>query len=227
MSDPRVLTPEPADAWHRFETHLQLHNTREGKSYKKWLFARAGNAPTLDAVQGGATLLMREVVREYLRREFSGRNMVALDMPLESAEGGQIPSLHELLPSDIDTASDVERRDLESLAASAAVTALSTLQRREKVAILAREIGLSLNHPAVSIAAGCRRSVLWTADQEVLVGLVNLVRRLHMQEDRATLARLAVLVYENIRKLIFPWGKSDSACSQLFMIVENQSDAAQ
>lgn len=216
--DAGVLTPEPAEAWHWFETYLRLRNTREGKCYKRWLFARArqAGAPTLDAVQGGATLLMREVVRERLRQEYSRRWMLSLDAPIGRGGSEAAPSLRELLAGDDDPAGDVEERELGRMAQEEADGALDSLDRRERVALLARELGLSLAHPAVVRAARCGRSVLNTAYHRALSGLAGRVQSRHPREHASALGRLTCLVYEAVKERIFLWGKSESACARLF-----------
>ena len=64
-----ALVPDAGDAWHLFETHLAVKTTKQGKRYKDWLFDRVRSTkdPPLDVVQGGASLMMRDVVRERHR----------------------------------------------------------------------------------------------------------------------------------------------------------------
>lgn len=218
--DAGALTPEPAEAWHWFETYLRLRNTREGKCYKQWLFARARlqGAPTLDAVQGGATLLMRDVVRERLRREYSSRWMLPLDAPVGTADGDEAPTLHELLAGEGDPAGAVEERELESLADKEAEGAFAGLERRERIALLARELGLSLAHPAVTRAARCGRSVLNTAYHHALVSLAGHVRARYPREHASALGRMTCLVYDAVKERVLLWGKSEKACTQFFSV---------
>ena len=223
LPDANALTPESAEAWHWFETHLRLRDTRGGKCFKEWLFARESvdGEPTIDSIQGGATLLMRNVVRERLRREFSSRGTVTLDVAVPIEGGDSAPSFHELLAGDLDTAQAVEQHELEAIATAEAAGAAATLNRRERVALLAREIGLSLAHTAVTRAAGCGKSVLNTAYHNALVGLAGHVRARYPAEANSTLALLTCLVFERVRGAILLWGRSESACAQLFLLVDH------
>lgn len=222
--DADALTPDPPEAWHWFETSLRLRNTREGKGYKQWLFARASPedvapTPSLDTIQGGATLLMREVVRERLRREYSRRCILPLDAPVgPNLDAATAPTLRDLLADPDDPVDTVEEREMKSIAEQEADGALDTLNRRERIALLARELGLSLAHPAVTRIACCGRSMLNTAYHQALLGLAGHVRSRYPREHASTLGFLTCLVYQAVRKRIFLWGKSENACAQLFMV---------
>ena len=220
--NPNTLTPAPAEAWHGLETHFCLRNTREGKSFKDWLFTPIGGhaTPTLASVQGGATVLMRDVVRERLRREFSSRLMRSLDAPTGTLDGQFAPTLKELLAGPLDTAHDVEERELLDLASAEADKAMAGLDRRERIALLARELGLSLACPAVTQAAGCGKSVLNTAYHNALVGLAGHVRSRYPKEDKAALARLTILLFQNVKARILSWGKSETSTAQLCMLID-------
>jgi len=219
--DPKALTPEPAEAWHLFETWFRLRNTREGKSYKEWLFARCcPDSPSLlDAVQGGATLLMRDVVRERLARELPKRRQVSLNAP--AWEGDEdAPELQELLPDASDTRREAERRELSGIAAAEALETVSGLNSRERVALLARELGLPLSHPAVVRAADCGKSQLSVAYHTALRNIAEGVRARHPDEENHTLASLSVAVFDATKKQIILWGRSEMACRPLFYMVE-------
>ena len=215
------LTPSPGESWHRFETHLRLHNTREGKSYKEWIFARQAlrESTLLDCIQGGATLLMRDVVREYLRRETSPANMVRLEAPLAAGAGGTDGSaltLEDLLPGAADTRDEVSEKEIRDMADAAAMPVFDAIPRRARVALLARELGLSLAHPEVVAAAGCGKSVLFTTYRKTLESLAGAVRERHPGLDRATLAELCIRLFETVRHTAVVWGRSEKDCGHLF-----------
>jgi len=91
LSSTAVQAPPPADCAHLFETHCQLHQRAEGKMYKHWLLERGTG--DLDSVQSGVALLLRMVVREWLRRERKGLR----DMPLDQPPPGAAEPLVSLL----------------------------------------------------------------------------------------------------------------------------------
>jgi hypothetical protein len=229
VHDANALTPPAEEAWHCFEAYLQLRNSREGKIYKEWLFKRASvaGAPTLDSIQGGASVLMRDVVREQLRREFSSKWMTALDAPISVGIGGSEVTMLDLLPDSGDTRTDVERREMESIAASDAREFLSAMSHRERVALLARVLGLSLAHQAVTALAGCGKSVLFDVYNNTLQKLARHVRSVHPREDRSTLASLTAMAFDRLKDLILEWKESEKACAHLSLLIEQEDEKHQ
>lgn len=221
-SDSRSRTVPADDAWHYFESGLRLRDSREGKSYKSWLFYRAGleSEPTLDRIQGGATLLMRDIVREYLRAEFSDRRMTSIDNPLNATKD-QAFTLHDLIPAPLDTLNEVEIRELTSMAIVEAKTVFDGLSYAERVALLARELNLPFSHPAVMRAAHRDRCTLITAYDAARTRLADHVRFKHNREEMETLARLTAITFTNLKELSILWGKLDKQCAKLFLLVEN------
>ena len=224
---PWAPAPPPAEAWHWFETRLQLRKTRAGKAYKEWLFVPQQDVSMLDGVLRGATVLMRDVVRDWLRHEAADCRAVALEAVDCTCADGSVHSLCELLPSDLDTADEVEKREISALAAAEAGRVLKSLERREKIALLAHELGLSLAHPAVIEAADCGKSVLFTAWRNALAGITAYVRSRYQGEDQSSLSALTVGVYAHVRQRIFSWGKSEKSCARLLMIVEHDTAITQ
>jgi hypothetical protein len=229
VHDANALTPTAGEALHCFEAYLQLRNSREGKVYKEWLFNRASvaGAPTLDSIQGGASVLMRDVVREQLRREFSSEWMTALDAPIGVGIGGSEMTLFDLLPDSGDTRTDVERREMESIAASDAGEFLTVMGHRERVALLARVLGLSLAHKAVTTLAGCGKSVLFDIYNNTLQKLARHIRSAHPREDRSTLASLTAMAFDRLKELILEWKDSEKACAQLSLLIEQEHEKNQ
>ena len=221
------LIPSVGESWHRFETHFQLHGLPGGKTYKDWLFTRTEEmgCVTQKSVERGASLLLRDVVREYLRWEYSSRRMVSMGGSPDgnAADGGSL-SLEELLPGPLDTTREVEGRELEELARADSAAAVARLDWREKIALLVHEAGVSLAHPEALKAAGCGRNALNIAFHNALTGIAAYAREQHPREDSAVHASLACSMYRQVRQIIFSWGKSENGCAQLFMLIEAQHD---
>lgn len=219
------VTPCAGEAWHRFETHFRLHDSSGGKSYKQWLFAEMEGRgyAAQESVEAGATLLLRDVVREYLRREYSSRRMVSIsERRGMGACGGDGLSLEELLPGGMDTAREVEERDLGELARAESVAAFGRLGRRERIALLAHNAGLSLAHPEALQAAGCGRSALNDAFHSALAGIAVYVQAQHSRDDKSVQAALACLLLAQIRALVFSWAKSENGCARLCKLMGTQ-----
>jgi len=148
------------ESWHHLETFLMVRNSREGKRYKDWLFARADGVAgddQLDAVAGTAAFLMRDAVREHLRQEHAPRGTMSLNAPVPGAEASGL-TLEDLLPGAISPADEVAAREFERLAEAHARAFFEATPRRDRVAILAKHLGLSLADPAVLQKAGCARA---------------------------------------------------------------------
>jgi hypothetical protein len=220
-----ALIPTAAEAWHRFETHFRLSNGPGGKSYKDWLFARVQqhSGSPQESVEAGASLLIRDVVREHLRREFSSRWIVSASAkPDPAGFGDGSPSLEELLPDEADTEREVQNRDLDELARAGAGAAFARLDARERIALLAHEVGMSLAHPEATRAAGCGRSVLNTAFHSALMRIADGIRRQFPNEGRTVQACLACRVYEHMRRMVLAWGRSENRCAVFCKYVETQ-----
>jgi hypothetical protein len=210
--------PSAADAWHGFETHLALGPRRSQKSYKEWLFTRGEGEATLDRIQGGATLLMRDVVRERLRREHSPSWMTSLDAP--TGAGADAPSLADLLPSPQDPLTEVERRDFAELATAAGGTAFAALTHRERIAVLASLSGLSLAHPVVVAAAACAKSSLFNALHSGMETLSGVVRESFGGEDASARTEIALLLLHQVRGRTVAWMRLEKSLAPLFLLLE-------
>ncbi len=207
------------DSWHLFETHLQINKSREGKRYKDWLFARAGGAAA--ALESGATLLMRDVVREYLRREYSAAWMKSIQAGAGAGEERGW-TLEDLLPGQADPLSDVMEREYKELAEKEAARILRDLSRRERIALAARAAGLSLAEPRIERAAGCKKSMLnqvWqTAAEKVAVE----IRRAWAGEDRDAILQLTLSVFDTLKKQTILWISSETDLADFFTDVKKE-----
>lgn len=190
---------DEAHAWHLFETHAQVGRDRAGKSYKKWLFARAADdsARWTAVVESGASLLMRDAVRAYLRREHSAHFMESLQRPRGTDESGF--SLEELLPDDQSVAQLIEERELSDLATQMAHQLLPELDRTERIALWSRSAGLILSDPRVLAWAECGKSKLHRSYERAVERICKHIKKTYAAEGaafglalaRRTIARLA------------------------------------
>jgi hypothetical protein len=196
------LTLPSRDAWHLFESHVSLSAHRKGKRYKEWLFARAsgGDEAVLRGVESGVSLLVRDVVREYLRRECSPAQTVSF---ADSHMGGcSTGTLETLLPGSVDPAHETARREFIDLAEAEAAAFVETLSRREKVALLARRLCLSVTNPVVMNLAGCGKSALSKAYRTVFFRLSDTIRNRFAQEDEKVLCMLCIHTFDRITELV-------------------------
>lgn len=219
---PDALMPSPVNAWQAFETWLRLRNTRQGKTYKQWLLAHATPTATLDQqrIESAATLLVRDAVREYLRREVAPAFMLSLDHATPCPGMPGEVSLHDLIPDPHPARDATELRDLDRLTAREAPHALAALPTRERMALLARGLGIPLSHPGIIQAAGCSKTTLSRAYGEALQTVASHTRTVFPNEDRSTQADLAVRLFAALQPPLMRWGKGDPICVRLFEVAE-------
>ena len=215
-----VVAPEPRDAWHLFEVHLVTTRTREGKRYKDWLFARAEGRrgqDGIDTIQGGATLILRDVVREMIRREARPFGTASLDAPVPGTEGLR---LADLVPSGPTPADEADARELDLIARRTAEREFEAAPRRVRIGLCLRALGLPLDGPAVERAAGCGKSSLHAAVRGFTVGLAAGVLRDHPAETSGTAHEIAVRAVQALRDMAREWGRLEKSLERFFHRVE-------
>lgn len=225
--DPAITAgalPNAADCWHLIETRLATGRTRQDKRYKDWLFDRAGGTTaTLDAVQGGASLLLRDVVRDFLRREGPKAHHLSLDAP--SGKGPNTPSLAELLPDTPDTA--IEDRDLGQLSRSLTQTFFDRLSRRDRLIVLAKHLGVPLYHPLIEAMTGVRKSRVATLWQDVFRHLAAWVNENQSAELHSARLTICLLAAAELGLMVYSWGKLEKTAAELFILAEDIYAAVQ
>jgi hypothetical protein len=210
-----------AEAWHRFETHFRLHNSPGGKSFKEWLFSRKNTKgySAQESVEAGATVLVRDVVRELLRREYRAARTISYSEEIAGPVAEESPGVEELLPGGNDTGRIVEERDLDELARRASEHAFAELDHRQRVALLAHQAGLSLVDASVIGEARCGRGTMYAAFRGALACIAACARLRYASEERGVQAVLACRMYSHVSRLVFAWGKAETGlvavCSRI------------
>ena len=209
------------DPWHLFEAHLAVRNTRQGKKYKEWLFARLPGAERddLEALAGGAALLLRDVAREHLRREYAPCDTISLNSPMSGVDESGM-TLEDLLPGSIDPVDEVATREFERLAAGHALEFFARMGQRERIAFLAKDLGISLAHAEVEKAAGCRKSVLSQSYQTFIMNAAVEMKERYSAEDSESVRVLTLMTLQGIKACIGKWARSSTDLSIFFSIAE-------
>jgi hypothetical protein len=150
---------EDAGCGHLFETWCALHQRGNGKRYKDWLLSRGRR--DLDTIQSGVMLLVRNVVREWVRDSRAGAAELSLDTPIPEAHGC---TLIELLPA------SGESKDEEGVAwaerkAAALVASVDPLQR---AVLMVRAQGRVFSHPQVRADTGFGKTALHRHHRQLL-----------------------------------------------------------
>jgi len=208
--------PSTDNMWHLFESHLTVKDNRDGKRYKTWLFDRATGPGTADTVNGGAVLLLRDVVREYLRREYMPARVVSMHSVVNEGLSGL--TIEDLLPGTLDTANEVAMRELEKFAESHARSLLAEMSLREKVALLARHIGVPSTEPEVVKLAGCQKSVLSKACQGFVAGACERLKAQYPDDDEEGVRMLIVMTLEALGQQVYEWAGTEPKCTSLLAL---------
>jgi hypothetical protein len=215
------------DAWHLFETHLLLKRSRKGIRYKDWLFARiAGTVDDpLDVVQGGATLILRDVARELWRAEGPRDGTISIQSPLGGDEPDGI-TLEDLLAGTGDNPMEAAAaREYESLAQHHAAEIHSALEPRERLVVLARALGISFAHPALERIARCGKSQLSDCFRMLATRAFDEIHRTYHKEDRQQVVRLAVITMQRVAEKTVEQEKSERCYGALFSLTEKGAAA--
>ena len=213
-SDALRQLPSADDAWHQFESFAALKKTREGKRYKDWIFARVHNriGKPLDIIQSGATLIMRSVVRAHLRAEYAPRWAVSMDQPL----GGSNLTMADLLPGTANPADVAAANEYSLLAEEYAGNLFDSLTRRERIGLLAKFNGISLDSPEVLEIAGCSKSTLSYVVRDMLTRLRDDLNREYRNDGHDSVMAFALLVVQCLEKVINRWKKLENNMSESF-----------
>ncbi len=207
-------TLSPDDAWHLFETYAAISETREGKRYKDWIFDRLHRmtGPPLDAVQSGATSIVRSAVRTYLHDEYAHRTSVSFDQPV----GDGTMTLGDLLPGTATPTDSIAEAEYDRLAESTARDLFESLSRRECVGLLAKYSGIAIDSPDVLGAAGCGKSSLHQAVRDLLHSLRGRLTRAHGEDGPDSVRAFGLLVVRHLEKCIFEWKASENDLPSCF-----------
>jgi hypothetical protein len=198
------------DCWHLFETYFTLRSARDGKRHKEWMFERAvvAGSDAQEALAGGAVVLLRDVVREHLRREHTPASFFSLNSPAEMpGESGL--TLEDLLPGSADPASETADRELEAIARDEADGLLQDMTEREKIAVAAKHAGLSLAHPGIERAAGCRKSALHSTYRAFVLRVTRRLRAGYREDDPSVLRLLIVRTLNRVGDVAGEWAVSE------------------
>jgi hypothetical protein len=189
------------DAWHLFESYLHIRNAPGGKAWKAWLFYRGRNQYSSDqlaCIESGASLIIRDVVRDQLRKEMPRRDTVSYEQVL--APGLDISFL-DVLAADNDVISEVCMSEFQRLGRHYAEHEYNHLEIPLKVGLAARFHGMPLNSAVVLDQAGCRKSALSKAVRQYIHGLVEKMKALYPDEPGSAVCTLALMTLKSLGEL--------------------------
>ena len=188
-----VNVPEAAVCWSLLETHLCVARPRSGRRYKEWLFARLARTTDdpVDVIQGGATLILRTVVRDW----FAGLqpSQIASGYTHPAPAG---PSVVELLPAPSPTGhGDWE---IHEAAQAAALYVARGLDHKTRLVLLARAWGFPLFHPLVLRDIGVGHTKASETPRRVMEALVARIRKTWEREPVSWQKSVALSAYREL-----------------------------
>jgi hypothetical protein len=216
------LPADPVDAWHLFETHAVLTHTRVGKAYKEWLFARidSGCESPLDAVCGGAALMLRDVARCLLSRECLPRHHVSLDAPVAGGDG--VLTYGDLLPSGGSPADDLVARERLSWAASEAEALFASLDRCQRMVLAARLHGIAVSHPLLLAATGWRHARACQVCTRIVASIRPRLEAAYPEESQDAQRIVAAELLQRLEKRVNKWISVEMVLPTLFQGVAEE-----
>ncbi len=220
---PEVLPAK--DAWHLFESHLTITHTRNGKRYKDWLFARVqlSSDPPVRVLEGGASVVIRNVVREFLAMECSPHTVLSMHSPLASMSDGSV-TLEETLACEGDPATAAALNEYESLAEHHAGLFFETMTEREKIALAAKWCRVSLASKPVEDAAGCKKSMINDTFSALAQKFRTELSAAYPDEHPQSLLVLATFMLRRLVKRILLWIQSEKRLESLFVLLAPDED---
>lgn len=219
----RQRIPQAPECWHLFESGLTVARPRSGRRYKEWLFARLEGSDDhpIDVVQGGASLLMRSVVREWARHETAPRQVLSLDAPL--GHGDECPALTELIPAPSEATPELN--ELQHLAADLAPRFFRTLDTRARLVLLARHLEIPAVHPRLTALLGVGGSRVHAMWRQIYERLARSVLSDYVGESRDWQLRLTLDASRLMAVEVAAWGKQAEEAQPLLFMVKRPSRA--
>lgn len=200
------LVKETADAWHLLETHAHTGNHRSGKRYKDWMFDRANEqgGDFVSAMEAGASLLMRDVVRLHLRREHAPAFMTSMNKPVgTSTDEESAMTLEDLLPGGVRIVDEIADREWNSLAQHHAGEFFARLDKLQAMTIWARSKGISFSDRRLLQWAKSNDTRLHKIYQRAMYDLGKTIKAMYPDEEPAALVHMAVLINTHIADAFF------------------------
>lgn len=189
-------TPGDADCAHLFESWCCLHQREDGKRYKDWLMTRGDRSQ--GAVESGVMLLLRKVVLEWVRMEFSRQPTLSLEASLTPDTGGM--TLEDLLPEGEGEEMSFEETGWVRERAAGWVAAMTQVER---VALAARQQERSFVDPEVLRMAGVGKSALHNHFRAWVRARAEEVKDRFPELSPSESTALVLLVLEECAKKIF------------------------
>ncbi|MDF3129834.1 hypothetical protein P0Y35_11555 [Kiritimatiellaeota bacterium B1221] len=165
----QLSAPPESDCAHLFETYCAMHQRRDGKKYKHWLLTRGRR--DLDTVQSGVMLLIRNVVREWIRHTYPQTAAVSLQQVV--GKGSRPVTIEQLLP---DTAGESRTKEQTAWMDAQVQYWLGALDPLKQAVLKLRAKGIVFSAPGVKAQVGYGKTALHQCHREWIQMLAEEVR---------------------------------------------------
>lgn len=211
-----LTAPPDADCAHLFESYCALHERRDGKKYKHWLLTRGRR--DLDTVQSGVMMLVRNVVREWIR----DTQPKTAALSLQQCLGERGVTLQELLPDEA-----AEPRDLEQQAwlTARVRSELADLTALEATVLQIRAKGEVFSGPRIQETYGVGKSTLHKYHRRILTRIAEGAAERFSDLTPAAGAALVLDVMDGLGKIILCKLSAENPEVSAFGMVKDTHDA--
>jgi hypothetical protein len=211
----RPDVPDNRKCAHLFESYCALHQRRDGKSYKRWLLTRGKQ--DVDTIQSGVMLLMRNVVREWIRdchprtADRSLHDVTRLNITLE-----------ECLP-EADAPHQISDEVAEWMQTEQS-NWIEELNAPEVAMLRARCKGLIFSDPRVQQETGISKTTLHKYHREVMVRWAGRLREKFPEIGAETGAGLILEAMDAIGEILLTKSAEKSGSPAFGVVKDDASD---
>ena len=197
-------------AWEIFEQKMLTGITNEGKRYKDDLIEAA------HGIESRASGRLRDCVRSAFF--FTKKKVVTGAIEIDGAfiSDPDAPTLRELFNPFHLTA----QNELQAEARKMGEGIFDSLNLRQKMALIAIELGLSLSLPELEAIFECKQSMRYSAYSSIRMDLLERFRQWLPDEDKEIYELLTDLALNHLQEKALQWGMSEKTCEPLFHLGE-------
>jgi hypothetical protein len=208
--------------WNLLEAKMIAGANKGGKLYKDWLFDRLNilKGTQVAIIESGASVLMRDVVRKHVCEEYCGKLEQSLDVPLGDDASFSMKDVYYVVHVYNACArwliDEIIIRDYERLGGEIASPYFKSMSNRERVAVLASALDVSLANPEVCRMAGCQHAMVYAALHKCQKNITSIIADKYPEEDKESVRFLNYYSLLALSELCVEWGKSEKKCLPLF-----------
>jgi len=166
-------------------------------------------------LEAGASLMLRDVARNVLRRECLYAGTRSLDTPVAGCEDAHL-TYRDLLPDTFTPADDIAARELDALARAEAAAVFDGLSFRRRLGLLAKLEGVPLYDDELLALCNCRKSMLSREVRAALAELPKYLQQRYPGESSGDIRALAVAVLRALGNEIISWVRVENLLPGLF-----------